>query len=99
LYAEHLGRFFKWFAQEQILVLRHEDLAKCPERVALAFQSFVGVTHMPRVVLGLGQINATEASPTDPLPAFLRRQLAERYRAANAELSVLLGSNFDAWSD
>jgi hypothetical protein len=99
LYAKHLGGFLKWFAQEQILVLRHEDLANCPERVALAFQSFVGITHIPGLVCGLGPINATEASLADPLPAALRRQLAERYRAANAELSALLDSNFDAWND
>jgi hypothetical protein len=99
LYAEHLVRFFSRFPREQILVLYHEDVATCPERVAADFHHFVGVAEMPELARALGPINATEPSPPEPLPEVLRRQLAERYRAANARLVTLLSSNFDTWND
>jgi Sulfotransferase domain len=98
LYAEHLVRFFNRFPREQILVLRHEDVATCPERVAAAFQHFVGVAEMPRLARGLGPINAAGPSPPEPLPEALRRRLAERYRAANAKLATLLRADFDTWN-
>jgi hypothetical protein len=98
LYAEHLIRFFNRFPREQILVLRHEDVATRPERVAADFHHFVGVAEMPRLARDLGPVNATQPSP-EPLPEVLRRQLAARYRAANARLATLLGSNFDTWND
>jgi len=98
LYAEHLVRFFNRFPREQILAVRYEDVANCPERVAADFHHFVGVAEMPGLARDLGPINTTELSRPEPLPKLLRRRLAERYRAANAGLATLLASNFDAWN-
>jgi hypothetical protein len=99
LYAEHLIRFFDRFPSEHILVLRHEDVAACPERVAADLHRFLRVAEMPGLARDLGPINVTELSPQDFFPKVLRRRLAERYRAANASLATLLRSNFDTWND
>ena len=99
LYAEHLVRFFDRFPREQILVLRHEDVATRPEHIAAALHRFLGVTEMPEQARGLGAINATETLPMQPLPQALRQQLAECYRAPNARLAALLHSNFDDWNE
>jgi hypothetical protein len=99
LYAEHLSRFFDRFPREQILVLRHEELATCPERLAARFHCFLGVSEMPVLARGLGPINAAKPSPSEPLSEILRRGLVKRYRSANAELEILLGANFDDWND
>jgi hypothetical protein len=98
LYAEHLVRFFARFPREQILVLRHEHIVARPEDIAAAFQRFVGVAEMPELARDLGPINAAEALPPEIVPKVLRRRLAERYRAANARLATVLGSNFDTWN-
>jgi hypothetical protein len=99
LYAKHLSRFLRRFPREQILVLRHEDLASRPENVAAAFHRFLGVDEMPGLAGDLGRINAVGPSPTEPLPEVLRRHLADRYRSANIRLGALLSSNFDAWNE
>lgn len=99
LYAEHLIRFYDRFPREQILVMRHEDVATCPERAAAAFHRFLGVDEIPGLARDLGAVNAAERSPAVPLLKRLRRRLAERYRAANAALGALLGTDFDTWND
>jgi hypothetical protein len=99
LYAEHLVRFFNRFPREQMLVLRHEDVATCPERVAAKFQCFLGVDEMPGLARNLGQINAARSSPPAPLPEILRSRLVERYRCANARLAALLCCDFETWND
>jgi hypothetical protein len=93
-----LARFFDRFPREQILVLRHEDVENCPERVAAVLHRFLGVTEMPGLARDLGPINATEASPREPMPKAVRRQLAERFHAANVRLGALLSSDFDSWN-
>jgi hypothetical protein len=99
LYAEHLARFYQRFPREQILVLRYEDVVTCPESVAAAFHRFLDVNEMPGLACSLGPVNATEASPREPIPVALRRRLAERYHAANASLAALIGPNFALWSE
>jgi hypothetical protein len=99
LYAEQLTRIFNHFPQEQILVLRHEDVATCPEQVTTAFQRFVGVAEMPELARGLGTVNATESLHSESLSEVLRRRLAERYRPANARLAALLCRDFEAWNE
>jgi hypothetical protein len=98
LYAEHLIRFFNRFPTEQILVLRHEDVATCPERTAAAFHHFLGVDKKPGPARDLGLVNAARPSSVEPLPEVLRRGLTERYRAANANLGALLCSDFETWN-
>jgi hypothetical protein len=98
LYAEQLVRFFDHFPREQILVLRHEDVAACPERIAAAFHRFLGIAEMPGLARDLGSVNAAGPSPPEPLSEVLRRRLAMRYRAANANLAALLCSDFDTWN-
>lgn len=99
LYARCLVRFFDRFPREQILVLRHEDLASCVESVAAAFHRFLGVVDMPATALCLGRINEAAAAVSEPLGRALRRRLAQRYRAANVELTALLGPDFELWCD
>jgi Sulfotransferase domain len=98
LYAEHLSRFFNRFAREQILILRYEDVATCPERTAVAFQCFVGVNEMPELARDLGPINSSEPGSPEQIPDVLRRELSARYREANARLGTLLGVNFEIWN-
>jgi hypothetical protein len=99
LYAQHLARFFDRFPREQILVLRHEDLASCVESVAAAFHRFLGVVHMPATALSLGRINEAAAAVSEPLGRALRRRLAQSYRAANIKITALLGPDFELWCD
>jgi hypothetical protein len=99
LYAEHLASFFRLFPRSQMLVLRHEDVAAGPESAAANFHRFLGVAELPKTALALGRINATETARREPLYASLRRGLAERYRAANANLATLLGPDFELWSE
>jgi hypothetical protein len=99
LYAAHLSRFFDRLPRSQILVLRHENVADDPEAIAIALHRFLGVVEMPGLTSDLRPINAATSLPPEPLDKILRRKLAERYYAANAELSSLLSSNFDAWND
>jgi hypothetical protein len=98
LYAQHLARFFDYFPREQVLVLRHEDIMVRPDYIAAVFQSFLGVTEVPGLARGLGRINATKIPSAEPFPEAVKRRLAERYRAANANLATLLACNFDAWN-
>jgi hypothetical protein len=98
LYAEHLTPFFDRFSRNQILVLRHEDVGTCPERIAAALHRFLGVGEIPGLAHDLGPINAAGPSPSEPLPEVLRRRLAERYCAANARLATLL-RDFQTWDD
>ena len=97
LYAEDLARFLDHFPREQILVLRHEDVAARPEHIAAALHRFLRVTEMPEQARGLGPINAAEPLGSEPLSDLLRCRLTERYRAANARLAALLCSDFDTW--
>ena len=99
LYAEHLGRFFRRFPRPQMLVLRHEDVAARPESVAADFHRFLGVAELPEMALPLGRINAAETAGCEPLLPALRRRLAERYHAANANLATLLGLDFELWRE
>jgi len=99
LYAEQLIRFFDRFPQEQILVLRHEDVAIRLETVTAAFHRFLGVVELPETARDLGRINTTTGSQVNPLSQALRRSLAARYRSANADLAILLGPNFEVWCD
>jgi Sulfotransferase domain len=98
LYAEQLIPFFANFPRGQILVLRHEDVATCPERVAAAFHRFLGVRKMPDLARNLGRINAIGSALPEPLPRALRRRLVERYRAPNARLAALLRCDFETWN-
>ena len=99
LYADLLAPFFDRFPREQILVLRHEEVASCPERVAATFHRFLGVVQMRGSARGLRAINAVEPAQLEPFSKVLRRRLAERYRAANARLEELLCSNFETWNE
>jgi hypothetical protein len=99
LYALHLTRFFDRFPRQQILVLRHEDVATRPETVTAAFHRFLGVVELPETARDVGPINITTASQVSPLSQALRRYLAARYRSANADLAILLGSDFEVWCD
>ena len=99
LYAQHLARFFDRFPREQILVLRHEDLASCVEIVAAAFHRFLGVVDMPATALSLGRINEAATAVSEPVGRALRRRLAQSYRAANVKITALLGPDFELWCD
>ena len=99
LYAEHLLQFYNRFPRKQMLVLRYDDVATCPESVAAAFHRFLGVDVMPGLARDLGPINAAGLSMQEPIPKVLRHRLAERYYAANVSLATLVGPNFKLWSD
>jgi Sulfotransferase domain len=99
LYAKHLMRFYDRFPQEEILVLRFEDVRSRPEDIAAAFHRFLGVTEMPALARGAGRVNAARCSRSEPLSPLLRRRLIERYSAANFRLAALLGPDFEIWDD
>jgi hypothetical protein len=97
LYAEHLGRYFRLFARDRILVLRQEDVASNPRAVAQRFQQFVGVAPMPELADGIGAINAAMPDGSPPLPPDIASNLARRYREPNRAVRRLLGPDFESW--
>lgn len=99
LYARHLARFFDRFPRQQLLVLRYEDVEIQPESVTAAFHRFLGIVELPETARGLDPINTLTASQVSPLSQTLRRNLAARYRSANADLAILLGPDFEVWCD
>jgi len=92
LYARHLSHYLSRFPSEHILVLRFEDLAGSPARVAAAVHEFLGVSRRPIDGERTAQVNSAEGERS----CFERelRDLRTRYLEPNRQLSVLLSRPF-----
>jgi Sulfotransferase domain len=86
LYAEQLERWLAWFPQEQLLVLRSEELAECPAETYARVLTFLGAA--PHDLREYPRIFSRTYSPIDPAT---RARLAEQYAEPNRRLAELLG--------
>lgn len=97
LYVKHLRPYFDLFSQDQILVLKFEDISIDPEKLTARIHQFLGVQVQPLDWQGLGIINPSRKDDIE-LPAELREKLNERYSESNRELGELLGADFEVWN-
>jgi hypothetical protein len=100
LYADLLAPYFNRFINQQLLVVRYEDIRERPAALAESLHRFLGVTPRPGDVEGLGVVNPSVPAPESPDDAVdrTRRELAERYVVPNRRLAELLGPSFPIWS-
>jgi hypothetical protein len=100
LYADLLEPYFSRFMNQQLLVVRYEDIRERPAALAESLHRFLSVTPRPGDVEGLGVVNPSIPAPESPADDVdrARRELAERYVAPNRRLAELLGPSFPIWS-
>jgi hypothetical protein len=97
LYADLLQPYLDCFPAAQRLILKYEDIAAAPERLAERLHRFLGVAVRPGDAGGIGVVNALEKG-AGGLKAETRRELARRYAEPNLRLRERLGPEFDVWS-
>jgi hypothetical protein len=97
LYADLLRPYLERFAREQLLILKCEDIASCPDALAERLHRFLDIAPRPSDAEGLGVINASEPDG-ETLDDELRERLATRYSEPNRRLAMLLGERFQLWS-
>ncbi len=97
MYAQQLRPFFASFPRENLLVLKFEDIATCPEELALRVHAFLGLGSRPHDAVGLGLVNPAVDEGCAVIPRDVERVLLERYREPNVQLAQLLGPGFEVW--
>lgn len=90
LYAEQLERYYDVFDQEQIYVIKSEDLFEDAQAVVNGVAAFLGLSPFP----------LSDASPRNKAGyrrevTGMHQQLAEQFRPHNERLYKLLGRSFD----
>jgi hypothetical protein len=96
LYADLLAPYFLRFPQEQILVLRFEDIAMRTGHLAKQVHRFLGIQPRPDDAAGLGVINPSEKGGVT-FDEAIRRELLSRYAEPNRRLAAILGPDFEPW--
>jgi hypothetical protein len=96
LYADLLAPYLLRFPQEQILVLRFEDIAMRAEHLAKQVHRFLGIQPRPDDAAGLGVVNPSEKGGV-PFDEAIRRELLSRYAEPNRRLAAILGPDFEPW--
>jgi hypothetical protein len=92
-YAAQLERWFAHFPQEQVLVLRSEDLFSSTAGTVTRVLRFLGLSHAPE--LSPERCNgALNVGRYGPLPSALHERLRAQLEPANAALQILLGPAF-----
>ena len=90
-YEQQLPRFQALFGDEQLLVLRSEDLFEHPQRVWEKVLTFLGLESGPLPDLGLGQLYGGDGEALQ-VPLLFKRQLLENllstYRAMQLQYSL-----------
>ena len=90
-YEQQLARFQQFFAPEQLLILRSEDLFEQPQRVLDVVLDFLGVELMPLPSIDAVHLYQGNAE-VQQQPLAMRRRLREKlhpsYRAMNQSFSL-----------
>ena len=97
-YAEQLIRWQAWYPQDQIMVVRFEDLAADPAETLSAIESFLGIEdwHPPEFANhSYGRAGRADSPAVDD---DIRHQLAATFRPHNEKLAALLGYDLQ-WPD
>jgi hypothetical protein len=95
LYAEQLARWLHHFPQDQMLVVRSEDLFRAPHEVIGGVLDFIGIRASEKLVLDEAARNSTPV-PEVAAPE-VRAELAQLFAEPNQRLATLLGRDF-GWS-
>jgi Sulfotransferase domain len=96
LYADLLQPYFARFRDDQILVVKFEDIITSPASLAVRVQSFIGVDARPDDAAGLGVINPS-LKEGPPVAAETFHALLGRYAEPNRRLAEMLGDRFEPW--
>lgn len=93
-YAEQLERWLAHFPEEQLLVVRSEDLFAKPSETFARILGFLGLPSWePPEFRNYSYTNAMDGDYPEP-PAAVRAFLAERFEAPNRRLVELLGEEY-----
>jgi hypothetical protein len=86
IYADQLTPWKTLFREDQLLVLKSEDLFVAPEAVLNKVFPFLGLPNLPQ-----GSYKAFNSNPSYKIPPAVRQVLTELYRPHNERLRDLLG--------
>jgi hypothetical protein len=89
-YSEHLRPWLDRFDANRLLILRFEDLRADPGDTYRAVQEFLGLP-----VIDLPELAHHNRLPAPPMEPETRARLVDYFRPWNAELTSLLGTDFD----
>ncbi len=97
-YAEQLIRWQAWYPQDQMMVVRFEDLTSDPPHALSAIESFLGIEdwHPPEFANhSYGRAGRADSLAVD---TGIREHLADVFRQHNEHLAALLGYDLQ-WLD
>lgn len=95
-YAAFAERYIRAFGHDHVKFLLFEDLYLRPDHFYRDAQHFIQVDPLPRSVLELPPINATESSAMT-LDPFLEKNLRDRMRPDIEKFAVLTGLDIGVW--
>jgi hypothetical protein len=92
-YDEQLERWLACFGRDRLLVLRSEDLFERPVDTLHRLLDFVGLPRWAPARLANHSYGGAPRPVRDEMPAALRRELEDRFRASNERLASLVGDD------
>jgi hypothetical protein len=92
-YDEHLKSWLARFGHDRLLVLRSEDLFERPVDTLHRLMDFVGLPQWAPDRLTNHSYGGAPRPVSDEMPASVRRELEDRFRASNQRLTVLVGDD------
>lgn len=91
-YDEQLARWLACFGRKNLLVLRSEDLFERPVDTMHQLLDFVGLPRWVPARLANHSYGGAPRPVRDEMPAALRRELEDRFRASSQRLVALVGA-------
>lgn len=95
-YAACIANWRAAFPPEQLLLLRHEEVARDPHAVLRRCCAHIGIA-APDPAMLEGSDDRVFSGPRHALPGDLRAALVALYRPRIAALEALLGESFEHW--
>lgn len=92
-YVEQIERIWRYFPQDQLLILRFEDLQRSPQETLNRVFAYIGVERQPFVREQIANVGAYQA----PMGERERTYLAEIYEPEILSLQALLGWDCSDW--
>ncbi len=97
-YAEQLARWNGWYPQDQIMVVRFEDLTADPPATLSAIESFIGIEEWHPPEFANHSYGRSGRSGGPAVDDEILRRLADTFRPHNEQLASMLGFDLE-WSD
>lgn len=93
LYADQLEQWLKLFSQQQILILKSEDLYRFPQKI---YKQVIDFLNLPGFDLKQFKVyNSGDYKPYPKMQPKTRERLIEYFRPYNKRLYNMLGANFE----